>query len=263
MFENIKALDFQHCCTIPEGFRELGILFPHLELFKIVVNFGETAPDLTGDPPSDLNDALAAMTNLFTLIIEARYGKRGLRSHDCRSTLGTLKLALLSKLATIKIPAPMLIEEQGTDNVVLDDNLATILPKSLKRLILTIHVRPNPRRFHTEDENTITMTCTPNSIIIGLMEALLRLGHSKLTHLEEVVCCYSMKGHTVWAGFEKDDIMCPELEEVYLFDLDAEDGQRLHLLRMSIQSQSIRFSATYEGLYSPHARFDEPVISPD
>lgn len=233
----------------------MGQSFPELESLKLSlpifdVRRVEGAPgrDLFGD----LQEALVPMKNLRTLVLEFRYSEFRRKSHVVSLPLCNLALASLHKLATITIPLQLLLEEHAASSLMMDDHLTHTLPKSLRRLVLTVQVRCRSHWKGDKADTSISSTCTPSSTIIAFMEALSRLGHGVFPYLEEVVCCYSMKGYKSWTGFETMETFSTNLQEADLLGLDVDSFTRLEQLRASTQLQKIRFSVAYDNLDCLH-----------
>lgn len=259
IFENIKTAEFQDFVHLKGGFCEWSKLFPDLESLKIPVrihNIGYVRGWYGRDLFGELQEAVAPMKNLHTLVLEFRYEGDWDR-HIVRVPLtalpkpprGNLAPASLPKLATITIPLELLVEEHIASTLTMDDYLASILPQSLRRLILTVQVCCHGHWTGYKDRSAAG---APSITIIAFLEALSRLGHGAFPDLEEVVCCYSMKGYKSWPGFETVEIVSTNLEEMDLFELDTDSSERLEQLRASIQLQKIRFSVAFESLDCLH-----------
>lgn len=261
IFRHIKIAEFQDCRYLKWGLRDMGKLFPDLESLTLSLRI-QNVWDIEGRPGHDLfedvQEALAPMKNLHAFVLKFRYIETECRSHVLSLPLCNLVLASLPKLATITIPLQLLIEEHTASSLLMIDHLAGTLPKSLRRLILTVQVRCHSHWMGDKDGTSGSSTCTPTMTIIAFMEALSRLGHGAFPHLEEVVCCYSMKGYKAWSGFEMVETVSTGLEQTDLLGLDADSSERLEQFRASVQSQNIRFSVAYENLDCPFE--DDPFV---
>ncbi|KAH8777781.1 hypothetical protein F5883DRAFT_639829 [Diaporthe sp. PMI_573] len=256
---NVKVAELQGGFYSGREFRHLGDLLPNMESLKLSIPMddwydrGNPEEPLGHQRIKDLQGALSQMKDLHTLMLDLFYISDG--SDVATVPPEGLTLASLPKLETLKIPLQMLVEEKtrsaATGSLGRSDRLARLLPKSLKRLTFTVEVRCLAHWYVDHNNNTYLSSpnCTPGSTVIGLMEVLSRLGQDKVfPHLEEVVCCYSMKGYKDW--LPKVETPSTDLEGAVLFGLDdADSSQRLEQLRALVQLRSIRFGVAYEGLF--------------
>lgn len=247
--------EFQDCFHINGGFSDLNKLFPELESLKLSMRMfhltsvqGHLGRKLSGD----LQEALAPMENLHTLVLEFRYEGTSKYSHVVSLPLCNLALASLPKLATITVPLQLLVAEHTASSLMMHDHLANTLPKSLRSLTFTVQVRCHSHWEGDKHKTSSSSTCTPSLTIIAFIEALSMLGHWAFPYLQEVVCCYSMKGYRSWPGFETMETVSTNLQETDLLGLDDDSALRLDQLRASIRLRGIRFRVAFENLDCMH-----------
>lgn len=238
---------------ITREFCGFGLLLPNLGTLKLSipmddgVNGYQALGWYVRHGMYDLRRALAQMTNLRTLVLEVYYTVT--TGEITNMPLQGLNLTSLRKLETAKVPLPMLLNATW-DHSAMVHRIKNAVPQYLKRLIFTIEVPCVSHWFQKGDAYSgFHMHCTSASTIIEFLGVLSRIGHEVFPHLEEVVCCYSMKGFKDWPVCEDVEISSTGLEEADLFALDDTSSQRLEQLRTSVRLQKIRFGVAYEGLF--------------
>lgn len=261
-FKNIKKAELRQSACLSHDFLALGNLLAHVEVLKIssrgdvrsVLPFSHdgsrVAKELRLDDGHEyFHEALQNMRNLHTLTLDLHYG--AFSGKFGMPVPMNPTLASLPKLATIKIPLQMLIEDHGPRDTEVSpnrtDRLVEILPKSLRSLTIMVEVCCT---HHGQEPPLSETEIRPrSSTIIDFMEALSRLGHEAFPELKEVVCCYNMSGDDCSPDDGDGDFISTDFGEEDLFEADAGCSGRLDLLRMSLQQQQMQFKVAYDNVH--------------
>ncbi|POS73097.1 hypothetical protein DHEL01_v208503 [Diaporthe helianthi] len=255
-FKTVKVAEIRDFLCIDREFRGFGDLLPNLESLKLSLMMDDfyncSGPDGTckrgQNRFEDIQACLKKMKNLKTLSLEL--------SHSCKIIDMTklpargLNLASLVNLETVRMPLLILAggDEDTTIGESIKSRLAGSLPRYLKRLTVTVEVSCLARWHGDGTTKVYRPTSTPTSTLLDFMEAILSLGAGSFPHLEEVVCCYSMKGYRRREELEIADTGSTDLEEAGLFDLEDDGFQRFKELRRSVRLQGVRLGVAYEQL---------------
>lgn len=255
VFKSVKVADLRDCLCGNREFRRYGDLLPNLKSLKLSLMMDDFYSSY-GPPGTrgqnrfeDLEGSLAKMKNLQALSLEL--------SHTCKAIdmsklpAEGFSLASLVNLETVRIPLLILAGGDNTTGEGIKSRLVRSLPRYLKHLTVTVEVTCLTHWYGYGDSTTAvdSPTSTQVSTMLGFMEALSSLGGDVFPYLEEVVCCYSMKGYRRREEIEVAEATSTDLEEADLFGLDGDSCQRLEQLRRSVQPSSIRFGVAYEELY--------------
>lgn len=233
--------ELHDCPFDEEGWLAFQTALPNLESLDISIRVHPWFHQ------EDLANALSKLQSLHTLRLEYRFDlMRGEDLDPYQFFLpSTSTLASLPRLATLKIPLQMLVDDDSK----MSDRLVETLPKSLRHLTLILQAQCPVHWWDDMKVGRDRISCFSSSTVIGFLEALIWLGNDMFPDLQEVVCCYSMRGCKTYPELEPVDDAGADLGEIDLFGLDDDSSRRLEQLRTLIRLQSIRFSVRCESIY--------------
>lgn len=255
---NLRVAELQQSALYSHDFRALGVVLADVEVLKISspadatwMMFSDGArlkrEQSLGEGIAYLQEALTRMKNLQTLSLDFTYNA------FWKGTIPTKRAPILTslpKLETVSAPLQMLVEDCRDYRRNPFDRLAEVFPTSLKRLDLKVDIYCSLAEFVLDADDLDLSNDTCGKLLerlLDFVESLTNLGHDAFPYLQEVMCCYRIRGHYgVVHPQEEAEIVSVDFEGNDLFGIDFDFFPRLEQLRASLQQQQIRFTVAYE-----------------
>lgn len=245
-FDNITCLDLQRSRSGPLAISKFSTAFPSLERLSLSTDSVEIVP--YRDYRYSLSGSLAKLTRLRELVLDVHYYGD---VKACLGPHGTINLADLGELVSLRLPLYFLVEMQrGRDPFV--PNLAVALPPSLKHLTVWANMDCVRRSKVTAFADPFKHTATdrqyhPRESAVEFFEAVHSRVADHFRHLDEVTYCYG--DQELRADCHCDgDIPCNRCEALSFLDPYAVDASsaKMHFLSSKFEDAGVRLRITEE-----------------